>query len=383
MKALLFERKLSKYAAARVAGSLAPGAGARVGPLSLAEVDEPDLHGSGWHRVRPLLSGICGSDLSTIDGAASRYFEPIVSFPFVPGHEVVGVVTGGERDGERVVLEPVLRCVARGIDPQCASCSSGLTNRCERVGFGHLDPGLQTGYCTDTGGGWGESLVAHESQLHRVPHGLSDEAAVMVEPAACAVHAARSASDDQIAVIGSGTLGLLTIAAIRQLCMPRRLIAAAKHPHQRESASELGADVVVEPDGLERAVRAETRSLKLGSQLTHGIGTVVDCVGSDDSLAQALRIVRPGGTVLLVGMPAKVSIDMTALWHREVVVRGCYAYTAADFRDAFDLAASAKLERLLTATYPLDRYKEAIDHAANAGRRGAVKIAFDLRQKRR
>lgn len=379
MKALLFERKLPKYAAARVAGSLSPGAGARVGPLRLAEVDEPDLHGAGWHRVRPLLAGICGSDLSTIDGASSRYFEPIVSFPFVPGHEVVGLLDSGER----VVVEPVLKCAARGVDPQCASCANGMTNRCERVGFGHIEAGLQTGFCTDTGGGWGESLIAHESQLHRVPDALSDEAAVMVEPAACAVHAARAVDSDEVAIIGSGSVGLLTIAAIRQLCMPRRLIAAGKHPHQRTLAADLGADVVVEPDGLERAVRAETRSLKLGSQLTHGIGTVVDCVGSDDSLAQALRIVRPGGTVLLVGMPARVTVDLTTLWHREVAVRGCYAYTGDDFRSAFDLVESAKLERLVSATYPLDRYADAIQHAANAGRRGAVKIAFDLRNKRR
>ena len=379
MKALLFERKVPKYAAARVAGTFSPGAGARVGPLRLAEVDEPDLHGDGWHRVRPLLAGICGSDLATIDGASSRYFEPIVSFPFVPGHEIVGALDSGER----VVVEPVLKCAARGIDPPCASCASGLTNRCERVGFGHIDAGLQTGFCTDTGGGWGETLVAHDSQLHRVPEGMTDEAAVMVEPTACAVHAARAVDSDEVAVIGSGSLGLLTIAAIRGLGMPRRLVAAAKHPHQRKLAAELGADVVVEPGSLERAVRAETRSLKLGSQLTHGIGTVVDCVGSEDSLAQALRIVRPGGTVLMVGMPAKVTVDMTTLWHREVAVRGCYAYTSADFGDAFDLVASAKLERLVSATYPLDRYMDAIQHAANAGRRGAVKIVFDMRQKRR
>lgn len=379
MKALLFERKVPKYAAARVAGVLSPGSGARVGPLRLAEIDEPDLQGDRWQRVRPVLAGICGSDLSTIDGTSSRYFEPIVSFPFVPGHEVVGEL----ESGQRVVIEPVLKCAARAIDPQCASCAAGMTNRCERVGFGHIDAGLQTGFCADTGGGWGETLVAHESQLHLVPEGMTDEGAVMVEPSACAVHAARAVDTDEVAVIGSGTLGLLTTAAIRQLCMPRRLIAAAKHPHQRQLATELGADVVVEPSELDRAVRAETRSLKLGSQLTHGIGTVIDCVGSDDSLAQALRIVRPGGTVLMVGMPAKVTVDMTTLWHREVAIRGCYAYTSDDFKDAFDLVESAKLERLVSATYPLDRFVDAISHAANAGRRGAVKIAFDLRQKRR
>ena len=90
MKALLFERSLPRFAAARVAGAWAPGGGAKVGPLHLADVDPPELPGPGWRRITPILSGICGSDLATVDGRSSRYFEPIVSFPFVPGHELVG-----------------------------------------------------------------------------------------------------------------------------------------------------------------------------------------------------------------------------------------------------------------------------------------------------
>src|SRR5205823_4050609 len=154
VKAVVFERSVPRFAAARLAGSLVPGSGARVGPLKLADVDEPRLRGPGWRRVRPRLAGICGSDLATVDGRASRYFEPIVSFPFVPGHEVVGDLD----DGSRVVLEPVLGCAARGLEPVCDSCALGLTGGCERVAFGHLKPGLQTGYCADTGGGWSVAL---------------------------------------------------------------------------------------------------------------------------------------------------------------------------------------------------------------------------------
>ena len=72
MKALVFERNVARYAAARMASAVAPGSGARVGPLRLAEIDEPALPGPGWHRVRPLLAGICGSDLATIDARSSR-----------------------------------------------------------------------------------------------------------------------------------------------------------------------------------------------------------------------------------------------------------------------------------------------------------------------
>lgn len=376
MKALVFERSLPRFAAARLAGSLATGAGARVGPLTLDDRPEPKVDLPGWVRVRPRLSGICGSDLATIDGRASRYFEPVVSFPFVPGHEVVGELD----DGTRVVIEPILKCAARGIEPSCDACAAGRTNRCQRTAFGHLEPGLQTGYCADTGGGWSIALQAHESQLHPVPDGMSDEAAVLVEPTACAVHAAQSIADEQITVLGAGTLGLLTIAAFRYLGRPvGPLIATAKHPDQQRLARQLGADVVVEPDAAARAVRSATRSLQAGDQLTSGSDVVVDCVGSEDSLAQALRVVAPGGTVALVGMPGRVSVDLTSLWHREVSLRGTYAYTADDVRLAFDVVQDLGLERLVSALYPLDRYREAIEHAANAGRRGAVKVAFDLR----
>jgi len=380
MRALLFERKVAKYAAARVAGALAgAGSGVRVGPLRLAEVDEPELPGPGWVRVRPRLTGICGSDLATIDARSSRYFEPIVSFPFVPGHEVVGELD----DGTRVVVQPTLTCAARGVDPMCDQCVAGRTNLCERIAFGHVEPGLQTGFCEDTGGGWGLVLVAHESQLHRVPGGMSDEQAVLVEPAACAVHAAATVRSGSIAVVGAGTLGLLTIAALRHPEKPHGpLIATAKHAEQRKLARELGADLVVEPGALERAVRMHSRAFQFGEQLTSGVDTVVDCVGSEDSIAQSLRVVAPGGGVVLVGMPGVTTVDLTPLWHREVSVRGSYAYTADDFAAAFELVADLGLERLLSATYTLDRYREAVEHASAAGRRGAVKIAFDLRNER-
>jgi threonine dehydrogenase-like Zn-dependent dehydrogenase len=393
MKGLVFERNLARFAASRLASVMGgSGRGAGIGPLRLTDVEPPELPSPQWHRVHPVLAGICGSDLSTVDGRSSRYFEDVVSFPFVPGHEVVGTLDDTE---VRVVIEPVLGCVARGIVPRCEACAEGRTGGCERVAFGHLAPGLQIGFCTDTGGGWSTGgLVAHQAQLHPVPDTLSDEDAVMIEPTACAVHAAVMAQADpshSVAVVGAGTLGLCTVAALTHVARPGTVLVGAKYAHQRRLAQELGADVVVSPDQLVRAVRSRTHSLEASRTLSSGADVVIDCVGSDESLAQALRMVRPRGKVVLVGMPGRLNVDLASLWHREVAVVGAYAYGTENvggmLRRTFDIAmevvAAQRLGRLVSARYPLDRFEEALAHAGAAGRRGAVKVVFDLRSRER
>jgi threonine dehydrogenase-like Zn-dependent dehydrogenase len=405
MKALVLERNLPRFAASRVASLFGSGRGAGIGPLQLLDAHTPERPGDDWYPLRPLLSGICGSDLATLDGRTSRYFEDMVSFPFVPGHEVVGVLDDGGVDvagyelapGTRAVIEPVLGCAPRHIHPLCVECGSGHTGLCGNLAFGALEPGLQTGYCTDTGGGWSTApLMAHASQLHAIPDALSDQDAVMIEPTACAVHAAlsgRVADGDVVAVIGAGTLGLTTVAALSHLVRPTipcTVIVGAKHARQRELAASLGADHVVPPDQLTRTVRRQARSLVLAGRLTEGADVVFDCVGSAASITEALSMVRPRGRVVLVGMPAKVTVDLAPLWHRELTLVGAYAYgkeassgsgtpERRTFEVAIDLVGTASLGRLVSALYPLERYEEALAHAGAAGRRGAVKVAFDLR----
>jgi threonine dehydrogenase-like Zn-dependent dehydrogenase len=408
MKALLFERSLPRFAASRIASGLGSGRGARVAPLRLVDTEAPDLPGEGWHRVSPILSGICGSDLATLDGRSSRYFEPLVSFPFVPGHEVVGTLEapataadGSSLDaGHRVVIQPVLGCAARGIEPPCPSCSAGHSGDCEHVAFGHISPGIQTGFCSDTGGGWSTAgLVAHESQLHAVPENLSDNDAVTIEPVACALHSVLRAGlgeDQVVAVLGAGTLGLATVAALTHLSsqgivpLPRAVLVGARYANQRTLADDLGATTALPPDQLSRAVRRHSRSMTMGgassARLTGGADLVFDCVGSADSIGQSLEMVRPRGTVVLVGMPGRVSVDLASLWHREVRLVGAYAYgnesvlgqEQSTFSLAIDAVAAMRTGRFVSATYPLDRFEEAVAHAGAAGRRGAVKIAFDL-----
>ena len=154
MKALQVSRSVRKLGRARIASAISPVTATKLGPLEYTSVDEPELPGPGWHRVRTRLTGICGSDLSLVEGHASLYFEDWVSFPFVPGHEVVG----GLDDGTRIVLEPVIGHAARGRPLPFADAAPGDGDDYAHLAIesadGHIGPGIQTGFCCSTGGGW-------------------------------------------------------------------------------------------------------------------------------------------------------------------------------------------------------------------------------------
>jgi threonine dehydrogenase-like Zn-dependent dehydrogenase len=385
--ALQYIRSIPAYALVKASGGRADVATSSFSMLQLGDVPELELPAPDWVRVRPNLAGICGSDLSAITGHASLYLEPLTSYPFVPGHEVVGVLD----DGSRVVVEPALGCAVRGIDPPCSRCAEGRPGLCQNVTEGPIEVGLQTGYCADTGGGWGEELVAHPSQIHRVPESLTDEAAVLIEPLACCIHAAlRGAAgpDDLVVVFGAGTIGLLTIAAIRHFTPPRRLIAVAKHGQQREHARRLGADQVIGPDEVFQRIRFAAGARRLDGidrpLLLGGADVTFECVGRADSLNDAVRMTRAGGTLVAVGMPGEEKVDWAPIWQRELRVLGAYAYGREangkrTFELALELAPRLQLETLVGPLFSLGDYREAIAYALGAGRLGAVKVCFDLR----
>ena len=395
MLALEMFRSRPRHVAGKLAGDRLPGMlSGFAAPLRLVTIAEPRVGRPGWARLRTRLSGICGSDLGALSGRTSLYFSAVVSLPFVPGHEVVADLLDDCEDlpaGTRVVIDPVLTCAARGLEP-CEGCADGATNRCDRITVGHLSPGLQTGFCADTGGGWGQMLTAHRSQLHVVPDGFSDEQAVLTEPMACAVHTALSARvgpNDRVLVSGAGSVGLLVTLALRNLTPAGEITVVAKHGHQRELARDFGATEVVTPKEALRRVRRATGALQITPELTApyllgGVDVAIDAVGSRGSLETALHATRAGGRVVLSGMPARA--DLSAAWFRELEVIGSYASAqrepALDDRPAFevatDLVAGDPVAQLAKSVvgYPLHRWREALDHAHSAGRLGTVKVAF-------
>jgi threonine dehydrogenase-like Zn-dependent dehydrogenase len=409
VRALLYRKSIPRYLLVRGLGRRFPGVATGIlAPLALAEVAEPPLPAPDWVRVRPRLCGICGSDLATIRAAGSPYFSALTSFPFVLGHEVVGdVVETGPRvtrvaRGDRVVLAPILACAVRGVEPPCAACRRGQPGNCESVTRGPLAAGIQTGFCRDTGGGMTNgSFVAHEAQLHRVPESIADEAAVLIEPWSCALHAVLRAGVPEsgtVIVLGAGTMGLLTIAALSALSAAgarARILAVARYPHQAALARALGADEVLGGGAdLDQAVATATgariQKAEIGKPvLLGGADVTFDCVGSAATIDDALRYTRARGTMVLVGMPAiPRGVDWTSIWYKELTVYGAYTQAveevAGERIGTLALALrlmvehGARLAPLVTGRFPLAEYRRAFAEAIQAGRRGAVKTVFAM-----
>jgi threonine dehydrogenase-like Zn-dependent dehydrogenase len=411
MRALVFSRSIPRYLLLKALGSRFRTLPARGGaPLRLRDVPLPKLPTPKWVRVAPTLAGICGSDLATITAKGSAYLAPVTSMPFIMGHEVVGEVTevGADVDrfkpGERVVIHPALGCAVRGIEPRCGPCRDRRDALCRNVTRGDIAPGIQTGYCRDTGGGFGESLVAHESQLYRVPGDIPDRAAVLIEPFACALHGvlrAKPAANEAALVIGCGSVGLLTIAALRATGCCGRIVAVAKYNHQREHAANLGADETLPAGGAigdrygrwAGALDAEVLRPEIGKPTVMGGADVTfDCVASSTTIDDGLRFTRSGGRFVLVGMPGvPKGVDWTPMWFKELTVHAAYAYgperTSDGQKDTFEIAMdlmrtwSSRLTALVGTAYPLEQYREAFAAALSASRSGAVKTVFSLQRR--
>ena len=406
MKAIQYTKSIPRYLAMRHLGKR--WRSLYTSPFSctrLVDIPEPQLPTPEWVKIRTRLSGICGSDLATITAKGSPYFSPFTSTPFVLGHEIVGEVaeTGaaveGFRVGRRVVIEPVLSCSVRGISPPCHQCQNLRFANCENITKGDISAGVQTGYCRDTGGGWSQYVLAHQSQLHLVPDDISDEAAVLLEPFACALHGVLKFSPNRaatICVIGGGTIGLLTVAALRVLGHRNRIIIFAKYPHQQQLARELGADEVLSPNSGRYAAFCEltgatSHQPELGQQvLIGGVDVTFDCIGSSVAIDDAFRFTRAGGEVILVGMPGiPKNVDWTSIWYKQLKVEGAYTYglethngeRVHTFTLGMRLLQKMKshLRPLVSTLFPLRDYKRAIQTAMNTGKTATVKTAFDLR----
>lgn len=375
------------------------------GFISLDDTEPAALPGPEWVRIRTAMSGICGSDLSAVTAHDSLLLEPFQTYPFTFGHENIGTIAevgaeaGAWRVGDRVAIAPLLACEQRSITPPCAACQRGEYGLCLNTTRGDLSPGFMIGYCRDTGGGWADSFVAHRTQLHRLPpeSALPDEAAVLADPFASALrpvllHPPREG--EHVLVIGAGTIGLLTIKALRLTGWSGAIAVLGRHAFQRDHAVRAGASPELVFSARDEVYRwaaglpdARAYEPTLAQRFVEGGPSLVyDTVATRSSLGDALALTAGAGRIIVVGTTARLSLDWTRLVIRNLTVAGVFAYGRVPYeeqlRDGFEVAAEllatdgfADLD-LVTHVFPLEDYRAALATALDKKHQRAIKVAF-------
>jgi L-iditol 2-dehydrogenase len=250
----------------------------------------PDA-GPGTDLVRVTAVGICGSDLHWWDEGAIG--DAKLTHPLVLGHEGAGVIAGGPRIGERVAIDPAIACET------CRACRDGYRNLCYRIRFsGH----------GETDGMMREFMAWPSALLHPLPDRVSDVDGAVLEPLGVAVHSvdlghlpfAGTAS-----VIGCGPIGLLLVQLLKA-AGASSVLAVEPLAHRREAAARMGADKVADPGSFGSGE-------DLMRELTgFGVDVAFEAAGNDAGVGLAMASVRPGGRVVLAGIPGDDTIRFGA-----------------------------------------------------------------------
>jgi L-iditol 2-dehydrogenase len=310
--------------------------------IELKDIEKP-TPGLNDVIVRIKATSICGTDLHLYQGLLPA------KVPMVLGHEASGEITEvganvkSAKVGEKVYIDPILTC------GECRLCTIGRYNVCEnRRVIGH-DIAEGT-FC--------EYVRVPETNVFAIPKTISFEEAALIETTSVAVHSVKRARidlGDNVAILGAGPIGLLAIQAAR-IAGAGATIVTEIQPNRIKLADQLGADEVI--DASQGDVEKKIM------ELTNGVGpdVVMEVIGRPDTVEQAIRLVRKGGRVVVVGLttiPAKLEILL--LTRRELEIIGSNAYMMKVERVG-EMVGSGKInvKPLITHHMPLEKLPEAL-----------------------
>jgi len=319
------------------------------------DVPEPEPI-TGRAVVRPVVSGICGTDLHAMHDGVDAY-------PVTMGHEAVGrVIAIGPADtkpaayrpvpvvGDLVAVDPLLPCGS------CTSCLRGRPNIC--TSWRHL------GLSED--GVFAEYVSVPLERCFVVPAGLDAHIAALIEPIACALAAvekARPAPEHRVAVVGAGPFGLQMIAVLNGLGIDG-IVAVEPDERRQDTARAVGA----------------TQSVDIGEGPTAGFDVVLEAAGAAGSLVEAIRLAGPGGVVVAAGLPSGTvgDVDQRRLVMREITVHGSVSH-AWRFPAAAALLVGGRIDPtlLVSGTYAIDDLAEALAVAWTGGANSAGKLMLE------
>jgi L-iditol 2-dehydrogenase len=307
--------------------------------LEVRDVPTPEV-GERDVLVRVRASGICGSDVHGYDGSSGRRLPPVVM-----GHEAAGVVERVGRGvtrfatGAHVTFDSTVSCGT------CGYCRAGRVNLCDRRTIFGVS-------CADfrREGANAEFLSVPEHIVYAVPDEVPFEQAAMVEPISVAVHAVGRAPMParHAVVVGTGTIGLLVIQALRA-AGTARVIAVDVEEDKLTLARKLGAEVGLNPKAID--VPAEVRRLTEG-----GADVAMECVGATEPIKTAVASVRKGGSVVLVGnISPAIQLPLQQVVTGELTLFGTAA-SSGEYPRAIELLRTGAIDvrPLITAVAPLD-----------------------------
>jgi L-iditol 2-dehydrogenase len=329
--------------------------------FEIVEVSKPQIKNDTNILLKIDTVGICGSDIHYYN--EGKIGDQVIVFPFTIGHECSAIVEEVGRSvtklkpGDLVAIEPTLSC------HQCSQCLAGREHTCLNQKFlgcpGQIDGCLS------------EYIVMPERNCYVVPENVNGELAAMVEPLSIGYYAAHfietSKKINSVAILGGGPIGLGVMLSLQSQSF-KDIYVTDKLDYRLEAAKKTGAVWTGNPD--KEDIGSSLRKINPG-----GFDVVFECCGKQEALDQAVEILKPGGTLLIVGIPEadRISFNISKIRRKEITIQNVRRQNKS-VQPVIDLIASKKisLEFMITHRFPSERTSEAFDIVSNY-KKGVIK----------
>ena len=325
-----------------------------IGKFEIVETTKPQINKDDDVLLRIDTIGICGSDIHYYK--EGKIGDQLIDYPFTIGHECsafveeVGKKVTRVKPGDLVAIEPVISC------HKCEQCLAGREHTCLNQTFlgapGQLDGGL-AGY-----------LVMPEGNAYPVPSNLNSEMATMVEPLSIGYYASQFLKNidkiNSIAILGVGPIGLGVMLSLQARGF-KNIFVTDKLDYRLEAAKKAGAVWTGNPD--KQDVVSLLEKINPGN-----FDIVFECCGNQEALDQGIEILKPGGTLLIVGIPEedRVSFNISKIRRKEITIQNVRRQNHA-MQPVIDLLAAGKIscDFMITHKFTFDKTGEAFDIVSN------------------